>query len=98
MPDRPGLLVTGATGVLGSALLPLLGEHDVVALTHHTDAGGVRTVRGDLTRPRLGLDDAAYGELVARTTTVVHSAAVTSRPGRSGTAELLGGRAAAPAG
>jgi nucleoside-diphosphate-sugar epimerase len=79
VPDRPGLLVTGATGVLGSALLPLLDRHEVVALTHRADLDGspVPTVRGDLTRPRLGLDDATYRELVARTTTVVHAAAIT---------------------
>ena len=78
MPERPGLLVTGATGVLGQALLPLLRQHDVVALTHRAQLdGGVATLRGDLTRPRLGLDDAAYRRLADRTTTIVHAAAVT---------------------
>ena len=91
MPDRPGLLVTGATGVLGSALLPLLDRHDVVALTHPAglDESGVASVRGDLTQPRLGLDVATYRELVARTTTVVHSAAVTDfGVGEPGTSAL----------
>lgn len=78
MPEGPGLLVTGATGVLGQALLPLLQRHDVTALTHRTQLDeGVATLRGDLTRPRLGLDEAAYRQLVDRTTTIVHAAAVT---------------------
>ena len=77
MPERPGLLVTGATGVLGRALLPLLGAHDVVALTHRAQVEGVAGVRGDLTRPRLGLDEATYRWLTRRTTTIVHAAAVT---------------------
>ena len=79
MPERPGLLVTGATGVLGRALLPLLDGHDVVALTHRArlEDQGVATVRGDLTLPRLGLDEAIYRRLTERTTTVVHAAAVT---------------------
>ena len=79
MPERPGLLLTGATGVLGRALLPvLLGRHDVVALTHRSQLGsGVPTVRGDLTRPRLGLDHAGYRRLADWTTTIVHAAAVT---------------------
>jgi thioester reductase-like protein len=79
VPERPGLLVTGATGVLGRALLPLLRTHDVVALTHRAqlDARGVATVRGDLTLPRLGLDEATYRRLAQRTTTIVHAAAVT---------------------
>ena len=78
MPERPGLLVTGATGVLGHALLPLLREHDVTALTHRAQLdGGVATLRGDLTRPLLGLDEDTYRRLAARTTTIVHAAAVT---------------------
>jgi nucleoside-diphosphate-sugar epimerase len=79
VPDGPGLLVTGATGVLGSALLPLLGGSDVVALTHRAELESpyVASVRGDLTLPRLGLDDATYRDLAARTTTIVHAAAVT---------------------
>lgn len=91
MPDRPGLFVTGATGVLGSALLPLLDRQDVVALTHSADVqrSPVATVRGDLTRPRLGLDDTAYRALVARTTTVVHAAAITDfGTGEPGTSAL----------
>jgi nucleoside-diphosphate-sugar epimerase len=91
VPDRPCLLVTGATGVLGRALLPLLDGSDVVALTHRADLGSptVRTVRGDLTRPRLGLDDATYGRLVDRTTAVVHAAAVTDfGVGEPGTSAL----------
>jgi nucleoside-diphosphate-sugar epimerase len=90
VPDRPGLLVTGATGVLGSALLPLLGAWDVVALTHRAELrSSGAAVRGDLTRPRLGLDDATYRELAARTTTVVHAAAVTDfGVGEPGTSAL----------
>jgi nucleoside-diphosphate-sugar epimerase len=91
VPDRPGLLVTGATGVLGRALLPLLGGHDVVALTHRADLGepGVTSVRGDLSHAGLGLDDAAYRDLVARTTTVVHAAAITDfGVGEPGTSAL----------
>ena len=76
MRDRPGLLLTGATGVIGRALLPLLGGFDVVSLSHRAAADGA-SVRGDLTTPRLGLDEAAYARLVDRTSTVVHAAAVT---------------------
>ncbi len=79
MPESRGLLVTGATGVLGRALLPLLDAHDVVALTHRArvEEPRVLTVRGDLTRPRLGLDEVTYRRLATRTTTIVHAAAVT---------------------
>jgi nucleoside-diphosphate-sugar epimerase len=87
--SRPGLLLTGATGVVGRALLPLLDGHDVVALTHRADLEGVPTVRGDLTRPRLGLDDDTYARLVDRTTTVVHAAAITDfGTGEPATSEL----------
>jgi nucleoside-diphosphate-sugar epimerase len=90
VPERPGLLLTGATGVLGRALLPLLAAHEVVALTHRADAPpGSSAVRGDLTRPRLGLDERTYRELVGRATTVVHCAAVTDfSVGEPGTSAL----------
>jgi nucleoside-diphosphate-sugar epimerase len=76
VPARPGLLLTGASGVVGRALMPQLGGFDVVSLCHRADPGGT-VVRADLTRPRLGLDATTYRDLAARTTTVVHAAAIT---------------------
>ena len=51
------ILLTGASGVLGQALLPRLAGNDVVCLTHRrpVDGASLRSVRGDLTRPGLAL-------------------------------------------
>jgi nucleoside-diphosphate-sugar epimerase len=73
------VLVTGATGVVGTALLPRLAGREVLCLQHRAtvDRPGVEVVAGDITRPRLGLGDAAYAALVERVDVVVHSAAIT---------------------
>ncbi|MFD4922307.1 SDR family oxidoreductase [Streptomyces goshikiensis] len=68
------VLVTGASGVVGSALLRELADTDVVSLTHHKPVSG-QQVRGDVTRPWLGLRPAEYRSLAARVDVVVHCAA-----------------------
>lgn len=75
--DRPTVLLTGASGVVGQGLLPRLAGYDVVCLVHRTPVPGHRSVRGDLSAPRLGLDERAWRELAARVDVVVHSAALT---------------------
>ena len=76
MTEQHHVLMTGASGVVGSALLPRLHRHRVVALTHATPVGG-RQVRGDLTRAGSGWTPATYRRLLDRVDVVVHAAAVT---------------------
>lgn len=47
------VLLTGATGLLGSAVLPRLSETEVVCLTRRADRlpAGTKTIAGDLHRP-----------------------------------------------
>ena len=88
MTEQHRVLMTGGSGVVGSALLPRLHRHRVVALTHDVPAGG-RQIRGDLTRRRLGLDVATYRRLVDQVDVVVHAAAVTDfAAGAQATADL----------
>ncbi|SDP95731.1 Nucleoside-diphosphate-sugar epimerase [Actinopolyspora xinjiangensis] len=69
------ILITGASGAVGSALLRELdGTDEVIALTHHKPVG-TASVRGDVTRPWLGLHPAEYRELAAKVDVVVHCAA-----------------------
>lgn len=78
--DRPALLLTGGSGVLGRALVAELHrDFDVTCLTHRTSLADprVREIRGDLSRPLLGLSQSDWDALCARTDVVVHSGAVT---------------------
>ena len=75
---RQTVLLTGASGVVGRALLEQLGGLDVVCLVHRSPVckPGVTTVRGDVAEPGLGLADQAYADLAARVDAVIHCAAV----------------------
>jgi nucleoside-diphosphate-sugar epimerase len=76
---RRTVLLTGASGVVGAALLPRLRDLDVVCLVHRSPVFGahVTSVPGDVTEPMFGLGERAYLELAARVDAVIHCAAVT---------------------
>lgn len=76
---RRTVLLTGASGVVGRALLDRLGDVDVICLVHRTPVAraNVRTVRGDVGQRLLGLDEAAYRELAGTVDAIIHCAAVT---------------------
>ena len=77
------ILLTGASGVVGQALLPRLlengGDVKVVALVHRSPVPGyaVTSVRGDIAAPWFGLTHEAYTRLAAKVDAVIHCAAVT---------------------
>ncbi len=76
---RRTVLLTGASGVVGRALLRRLRDVDVVCLVHRSPVCGpdVTAVPGDVAEPMLGLGEQAYAELAARVDAVIHCAAVT---------------------
>jgi len=76
---RRTVLLTGASGVVGRALLQRLHNVDVVCLVHRSPVSGpnVTAAPGDITRPMLGLAEQAYRELAAKVDAVIHCAAVT---------------------
>jgi nucleoside-diphosphate-sugar epimerase len=82
MPTPRGktVFVTGASGVIGQALLERLSSQLVICLVHKTELSGpnIETVRGDITKTRLGLDAAAFADLARRTDYIVHAAAETN--------------------
>jgi nucleoside-diphosphate-sugar epimerase len=81
--DKPTILMTGASGVVGGAILRELAARGearrVICLTHrgHVSIEGVRVLRSDLSRPRMGLDPDDYRQLVRDTDVVIHSGALT---------------------
>src|SRR5579863_5019587 len=76
---RRTVLLTGASGVVGRALLRRLRDVDVVCLVHRSPVSGpnVTTVRGDVATPMFGLAEEIYAELAATVDAVIHCAAVT---------------------
>ena len=73
------LFLTGASGVVGQALLKRLPGDRVVCLAHRqpVSAPGVETVQGDVRERRFGLAEEAYRALADGVGCVVHSAANT---------------------
>jgi len=76
---RRTILLTGASGVVGRALLPRLRDFDVVCLVHRSPVSGpnVTTMPGDIAQPMAGLTAQAYAQLAAKVDAVIHCAAVT---------------------
>ncbi|WP_171112080.1 MULTISPECIES: SDR family oxidoreductase [Streptomyces] len=80
-PNRPTLLLTGASGVLGRALIEELApRYRIVCLRHRSRVADPRVeeVRADLTQPGLGLVPSDLARLTADVDVVVHSAAATN--------------------
>lgn len=80
------ILVAGATGMIGQALVPLLARRNdvgaIFALTHACEYMGssckVTAVRGDVTAgPALGITPESSREILDRTNVIVHAAANT---------------------
>ena len=76
---RRTVLLTGASGVVGRALLRRLRDLDIVCLVHQSPVSGpnVTTALGDVAKPGLGLAEQAYVELAAKVAAVIHCAAIT---------------------
>ena len=101
-PERPCVLLTGATGFLGAQIAQrLLKEKDltIIALVRAEDQAAaiqrlerawwdnpelaaalrensrVEVMQGDVSLPRLGLDETEYTRLTERVTHIIHSAA-----------------------
>jgi nucleoside-diphosphate-sugar epimerase len=75
-----GILVTGASGVVGSALLTrhAPASPDLVALAFRRRPEPVAEVAwGDVRQRRMGLSEEQFADLAGRTRTVVHCAATT---------------------
>ncbi len=73
------LFLTGASGVVGRALLKQLPANEVICLTHREPVStpGVEAVHGNITERRLGLAKNAFRGLANRIGCIVHAAAVT---------------------
>ncbi|RST19677.1 NAD-dependent epimerase/dehydratase family protein [Streptomyces sp. WAC05374] len=72
---RRTILLTGASGVVGSAVLRALDGTPVIALTHRRPVTG-KALHGDVTRPWLGMSPADYRELATTVDVVIHCAAL----------------------
>jgi thioester reductase-like protein len=75
---QESVLLTGAAGVVGSALLEEFPADSLICLTHRRDVGpaGLK-VQGDVSEPRFGLTRAHFDELASGVGTVVHGAGIT---------------------
>jgi len=85
------VLLTGASGVVGDALLRRLRDLEVVCLVHRSPVAGpnVTAVPGDVTSPMLGLAARAYAELAAKVDAVIHCAAITDFNRTDGSLEAV---------
>lgn len=72
--DVSTILVTGGTGLIGSALVATLRRRGLRVLVMARGANAVAELAGDVARNHFGLDDLAYRDLVANVDAVIHVA------------------------
>jgi nucleoside-diphosphate-sugar epimerase len=77
--STPKIVLTGAAGVLGSALLREFPGESVLCLTHRTALGPTqaRQIPCDLSRRRLGLSEDSFQEVASWADCIIHCAAIT---------------------
>jgi nucleoside-diphosphate-sugar epimerase len=73
------VLITGASGVIGRAVIAELRDHRVIALVNSDDdlPAADRVLKCDLGQPRLGLSEQDWHVLAEETDVIVHSGALT---------------------
>lgn len=76
MTTKPFLL-TGGSGVVGTALRDILDPGEYIALVRNRQLAGTTTIRGDICADRLGLSRRDYDALARRVGAIVHAAADT---------------------
>ena len=78
--DCKTIFLTGASGVLGQALLQKIQDVRVICLTRRKPITGsnVRSLPGDVATPYFGLTSREFEDLARRTDYIVHSAANTN--------------------
>ncbi len=78
MSEKRTILLTGASGVLGQALLEKLTDFRVICLVHRKPVPeAVETIQGDVALPHLGLSPDEFRALADSIDYIVHSAAAT---------------------
>src|SRR2546429_581133 len=77
--ERRTILLTGASGVIGRAIIDELGDHRLIGLVHSTgDPPDIdEVIRGDLAEPRFGLSAEQWRSLEREVDAIVHSGALT---------------------
>ncbi len=76
---RRTVLLTGASGVVGRAVLHRLRDVNIVCLVHRSPVSGpnVTTVQGDISKRMFGLAEQTYMDLAANVDAVIHCAEIT---------------------
>ncbi|MEM7327325.1 MAG: SDR family oxidoreductase [Pseudomonadota bacterium] len=77
------ILLTGASGVIGQELAPLLRQDRLILARHRArPERSARQVAIDIRDPKLGLGERDYAGLCAEVDTIVHCAAITDMSGQ----------------
>lgn len=78
-PQRKTILLTGASGVVGQALLARLHAHSVICLTYRKPIShpNATTIPCDISLPGLGLSQTQLKDMAKCVDCIVHSAAIT---------------------